>query len=159
MYFLAYKEENTKTSLTVGILHGLSLLGGFGDDFDHPAREGAHFLSVAQEESQQQAEMLPLVLVGDEQGLGAGKHLKKTDERRQSEVFNSCQKAEAFLNNECVYSLFLCSSLSQRTHTACLQQCSLFDESTVVCNKRSAARLCKQSQHCLSLRRAAGSHR
>lgn len=61
--------------LTISVLHGLSLLGGFGDDFDHPALERTHFLSVAQEEAQQQAEMLPLVLIRDEQRLGAGEHL------------------------------------------------------------------------------------
>lgn len=72
------RQNYTKTWLTVGILHGLSLLGGFGDDFDHPAVERTHFLSVAQEESQQQAEMLPLVLIRDEQGLGAGEHLMQT---------------------------------------------------------------------------------
>lgn len=81
MFFLWLVKRKTcrKTSLTVGVLHGLSLLGRFGDDFDHPAREGAHFLSVAQEESQQQAEVLPLVLVRDEQGLGAGEHLEDRD--------------------------------------------------------------------------------
>lgn len=40
-------------------------------------------MSVAQEESQQQAEVLPLVLVGDEQRLGAGEHL--TEANRESE--------------------------------------------------------------------------
>lgn len=71
-----------KERLTVGVLHGLSLLGGFGDDFDHPALKGTHFLSVSQEEPQQQAEVLPLVLVGNEQGLGAGEHLQQGNRDR-----------------------------------------------------------------------------
>lgn len=61
--------------LTVSVLHGLSLLGRFGDHFDHSALEGTHFLSVAHKQSQQQAEMFPFVLIGDEKGLCTRKQL------------------------------------------------------------------------------------
>lgn len=76
-----------KVWLTVSVLQRLPLLRGFGDDFDHPALEAAHFPSVAQEQSQQQGEMLPLVLVGDEQGLGTSKHLLQ---RKQSPGVKDC---------------------------------------------------------------------
>ena len=71
--------------LTVGVLHGLPLLGGFGDDFDESAVEHAHFLSGAQEETQTQTEVLPLVLVGDEERLGTGKHLEEAHTHTHSE--------------------------------------------------------------------------
>ena len=70
--------------LTVGILHRLSLLGGFGDYFDHLALEGTHFLSVAQEKCQQQAEMLSLVLIRDEEGLCTGKQLLQRNRDRHT---------------------------------------------------------------------------
>lgn len=61
--------------LTVSVLHGLPLLGRFGDHFDHSALEGAHFLPAAQKQPEQQAEMLPFVLIGDEKGLCTSKQL------------------------------------------------------------------------------------
>lgn len=66
---------------TVGVLHGLSLLRGFGDDFDQSALERSHLHSVPQKETQQQPEMFSLVLIRDEQRLGRGKHLSQDEGR------------------------------------------------------------------------------
>lgn len=71
--------------LTVSILHRLSLLGRFGDNFDHPALEGTHFLAVAQKQSEQQAEVLPLVLIRDEKRLGTSKQLLQRQRRTVTE--------------------------------------------------------------------------
>ncbi len=81
---LLTREGKLKACLTVGVLHGLPLLGRFGDDFDHPALERTHFLSVTQKQPQQQAEVFPLVLVGDEQGFGTSEHLRRDEEQEAS---------------------------------------------------------------------------
>ena len=49
------------TELTVCILEGLLLFGGFGDDFDPPAEEDADVGAVAVEHLDRQHEVLSLV--------------------------------------------------------------------------------------------------
>lgn len=49
--------------LTVCVLQGLLLLRGFGNHFDQLAMESANLLPIAEEELQNQPEMLPLLRV------------------------------------------------------------------------------------------------
>lgn len=63
--------------LTIGVLQGLLLLGGLGDDLDPLAEEEADVGAVAVQHLHRQHEVLPFVRVADVQRLSRAEVLKR----------------------------------------------------------------------------------
>lgn len=99
----SYSPHDTIKQLTICILHRLSFLWWFGDDFNKSTLERSDLLPSTLKQTKQQTEVFPFICIWDIQGFGAGKHLKLWFKHKRKFI-KASDKQYSFLTSKFTYS-------------------------------------------------------